>query len=117
VKVQETVYAMLTQQLEQAKIAEAKDVPAVQILDMAVPPDRSSRPDFMANLVLGGLFSLLGSIFASFCLEYWKSQKRALPKAEGWEPKPAPGGEHSDGFASTQVRPRRRRRTHPVEQQ
>ncbi len=117
VKVQETVYSMLTQQLEQAKIAEAKDVPAVQILDMAVPPDRSSRPDFMANLVLGGLFGLLGSIFASFCLEYWKSQKRALLKAEGWEPKPALGGEQSDAFASTQVRPRRRRRVERVEQQ
>ena len=43
-KVQETVYALLIQQLEQAKITEARDMPTVRILDKAVPADRKSKP-------------------------------------------------------------------------
>jgi len=43
-KVQEVVYTLLTQQLEQAKIAEAKDTPVVQVLDRAVPAIRKSKP-------------------------------------------------------------------------
>lgn len=38
VKVQETVYTLLTQQLEQTKITEAQDTPVVQLLDPALPP-------------------------------------------------------------------------------
>src|SRR5262245_4818678 len=37
VKVQETIYTLLTQHFEQAKIAEARDMPTVRILDKAVP--------------------------------------------------------------------------------
>ena len=40
VKVQEEVYSALIQQLEQAKLTEAQDVPVVQLLDPALPPDR-----------------------------------------------------------------------------
>ena len=42
-KVQETLVTLLAQQLEQAKINEAKDMPNVQVLDRAVPAT-NSRP-------------------------------------------------------------------------
>ena len=83
VKVQEAVYALLTQQLEQAKIAEAKDVPTVQVLDAAVPPDHSSKPKILANMVLGAFASFLVAICAAFVVEYAKGRRRsAAPPAK-----------------------------------
>ena len=43
-KVQETLYALLTSQYEQAKIAEARDTPTVQVLDPPVPADKRISP-------------------------------------------------------------------------
>lgn len=70
VKVQETVYTLLTQQLEQAKIAQARDMPTVQILDAAVPADRQSKPKITLNVAIAGVTSLLVGIFLAFFLEY-----------------------------------------------
>ncbi len=70
VKVQEAVYELLTQQYEQAKIMEAKDTPTIQILDRASPPEKRSFPKRTAIVILGFLFSLLGSIAMIFFFEY-----------------------------------------------
>lgn len=43
VKVQETRVTLLTRQVEQARLAEARDMPVVQVLDRAVPAERHSR--------------------------------------------------------------------------
>jgi len=43
-KIQETVYELLTQQYELAKIEEAKEIPAVKILDVADLPEKKSFP-------------------------------------------------------------------------
>lgn len=69
-KVQEAVYTLLTQQLEQAKIAEAQDVPVVQVLDRAVPALRKSKPIIRLNMALAGAVSLFVGIFLAFFLEY-----------------------------------------------
>jgi tyrosine-protein kinase Etk/Wzc len=82
VKVQETVYTLLTQQLEQAKIAEARDTPTVQTLDQAVPGDRKSKPKIKLNMAIAGLTSLLAGILLAFFLEYLASVKQSpLPEA------------------------------------
>jgi tyrosine-protein kinase Etk/Wzc len=70
VKVLETVYTLLTQQMEQAKIAEARDMPIVQILDRAVPADRKSKPKIKLNMAIAGVTSLFLGIFLAFFLEY-----------------------------------------------
>jgi capsule polysaccharide export protein KpsE/RkpR len=70
VKVQETVYTLLTQQYEQAKIAEARDTPVVQVLDKAVPAERKSRPRPFLNTAIAGTLSLFVAIFLAFFLEY-----------------------------------------------
>jgi uncharacterized protein involved in exopolysaccharide biosynthesis len=44
VLVQEKVYGFLTNQLEEARIREARDLETVRVLDAAVPPIRKSRP-------------------------------------------------------------------------
>ncbi len=82
VKVQETVYTLLTQQLEQAKIAEARDMPTVQTLDKAVPADRKSKPKIKLSMAIAGLTSLLAGILLAFFLEYLASVKQSsLPQA------------------------------------
>jgi uncharacterized protein involved in exopolysaccharide biosynthesis len=44
VKVQETVYELLTQEYELARIQEAKDIPAVQVIDAPGIPEKKSFP-------------------------------------------------------------------------
>ncbi len=80
VKVQETLFTLLTSQHEQAKIAEARDTPTVQVLDPAVPADKRSRPRLLLNLAVAGVLSLIGGIFAAFFLDY-RARVRQLPTA------------------------------------
>jgi uncharacterized protein involved in exopolysaccharide biosynthesis len=70
VKVQETLFTVLTQQFEQAKIAEARDTPTVQVLDKAVPAERKSKPKTRQNMAIAGALSLFVGIFLAFFLEY-----------------------------------------------
>lgn len=76
-KIQETVMTLLTQQLEQAKIAEAKDLPAVQVLDPAVPPERHARPRIQLNMMIAGAASLIAGIFLAFLFERPRSLRSA----------------------------------------
>jgi tyrosine-protein kinase Etk/Wzc len=77
VKVQETVYTLLIQQLEQAKIAEASDMPTVQPLDRAVPADRKSKPKTTLNMAVAGVTSLFVGILLAFFLEYLAGVKQS----------------------------------------
>ncbi|MFQ5629940.1 MAG: GNVR domain-containing protein, partial [bacterium] len=43
-EVQKTLYELLIQQYELAKIEEAKTIPTVQVLDRAIPPERKYQP-------------------------------------------------------------------------
>ena len=70
VKIQETVFTLLTQQYEQAKIAEARDMPMVQVLDKAVPAERKSKPKTVSTSAIVGVLSLFFAIFLAFFLEY-----------------------------------------------
>ena len=70
VKVQETLFTLLTSQHEQAKIAEARDTPTVQILDTAVPADKRSRPRILLNVAVAGVLSLIMGVLAAFFLDY-----------------------------------------------
>jgi tyrosine-protein kinase Etk/Wzc len=69
VKVGETLVALLAQQLEQTKIAEAKDLPVVQVLDRAVPAERHSRPKRLLNVMIASVASLFAGVFLAFLLE------------------------------------------------
>jgi uncharacterized protein involved in exopolysaccharide biosynthesis len=76
-KVQETVYTLLTQQLEQAKIAEVSDMPTVQALDKAVPANRKSKPKTILNMAIAGITSLFVGILLAFFLEYLAGVKQS----------------------------------------
>jgi len=81
-KVQEEVYMLLTQQLEQSEIAEAKDTPVVQVLDRAVPALRKSKPKIKLQMVLAGAVSLFFGIFLAFFLEYIQRQKQQMASSQ-----------------------------------
>jgi len=73
VKALEQVFALLTAQFEDARITEARDVVTVEVLDVATPPERKSRPmrsiiiaaTFLLSLALGIGLSLRGQDRAS----------------------------------------------------
>jgi uncharacterized protein involved in exopolysaccharide biosynthesis len=65
-KVQEQVYALLMAQLEEARIQENRDMPTLEILDRASPPERRVRPIrwlFCTSLTLAALVLSVGTAF------------------------------------------------------
>jgi hypothetical protein len=70
-KIQETVYEVLTQQYELAKVQEAKETPSVKVLDVAVPPEKKSFPPRTAITIFIGLTFLVGGIVAVFARVQW----------------------------------------------
>jgi uncharacterized protein involved in exopolysaccharide biosynthesis len=77
-KVQETLYALLISQYEQAKLTEARDTPTVQVLDPAIPAERKSRPKLSLNILIAGMLSLLVGIFWAFVREALDRRKAQL---------------------------------------
>src|SRR5437879_3161939 len=55
VKYYEFLYELLAKQYELAKIDEAKDAVVIQVVDVAIPPDRKSKPLRALIVVLVGL--------------------------------------------------------------
>jgi uncharacterized protein involved in exopolysaccharide biosynthesis len=77
VKIQETLVTLLTQQIEQARIAEAKDTPVVQMLDRAVPAERHAKPRMLLNLLLASVSSLVAGVLLAGFIEYVRGFRRA----------------------------------------
>jgi capsule polysaccharide export protein KpsE/RkpR len=60
-KIEETVYELLTQQYELAKVQEAKEIPSVKVLDSAVVPTVKSSPHRVALTWCGTFLALCGT--------------------------------------------------------
>jgi len=58
-KIQETVFELLTQQCELAKVQEAKETPSVKVLDAAKVPEKKSFPPRLLIMFLGAFFSFM----------------------------------------------------------
>jgi uncharacterized protein involved in exopolysaccharide biosynthesis len=56
-KIQETVYELLTQEYELAKIQEAKEIPSVNVLDPPLLPEKKSFPPRTAITIIGTLLA------------------------------------------------------------
>jgi uncharacterized protein involved in exopolysaccharide biosynthesis len=87
VEVLNGIYLFLMQQLEAAKIQEARDTPTIQILDEPRVPEIRTRPRRKVMVAIGGLIGLLIGAIAAFVLEYLSStgptdpSRRALDEA------------------------------------
>jgi uncharacterized protein involved in exopolysaccharide biosynthesis len=77
VKIQEVLVTLLTQQLEQARIAEARDTPVVQVLDRAVPAERYSRPRATRNGAIAGVIMLVLGVSIAVALESHDTRRSA----------------------------------------
>jgi uncharacterized protein involved in exopolysaccharide biosynthesis len=63
-KIQETLFELLTQQCELAKVQEAKETPSVKVLDPATVPEKKSFPPRLLIMYLGMLFAfMLGTLW------------------------------------------------------
>lgn len=66
VKYYETMFELLARQFELAKLDEAKDASAIQVLDAAVPAERKSKPTRSLIVVAGMLCGALVGLLAVF---------------------------------------------------
>lgn len=57
--IQETVFELLTQQCELAKVQEAKETPSVKVLDVATVPEKKSFPPRLLIMMLGTFLSFV----------------------------------------------------------
>jgi len=74
--IQEKVFELLIQQYELAKIEEAREEPAFQIIDTAVTPERRIKPNRTQNVFMAGLLSLMGGVL----LVVFRDKERGKPK-------------------------------------
>lgn len=75
-KVQQTLYELLTQQYEMARIQEAKDTPTVQVLDMAQVPEMRSKPKRRQIVMLFTITAAFFGVIAAFFMEYLERVKK-----------------------------------------
>jgi uncharacterized protein involved in exopolysaccharide biosynthesis len=78
-KIQETVFEILTQQYELAKVQEAKETPSVKVLDAAVVPEEKSFPPRLLITVLGGLVLFCAAVIWVFARERWNQTDASDP--------------------------------------
>ena len=70
-KIEETIYELLTQQYELAKVQEAKEIPSVKVLDVAVVPTKKSFPPRLLFIFLGVFVSQLVVAAYLFLKQSW----------------------------------------------
>ena len=61
-KIQETVYELLTEQYELAKVEEAKETPSVKVLDPARIPEKKSSPPRLVIMLSGTFLAFAMSV-------------------------------------------------------
>jgi uncharacterized protein involved in exopolysaccharide biosynthesis len=71
VTIQETIYELLTRQLELAKIEEAKELPVLRVLDAADIPEKHSSPKRLTDIALWFVLSVGAGIMIILFAAYW----------------------------------------------
>lgn len=80
VKVQETVFGLLTQQYEIARIEEAKDTPVVHVIDTPGVPEKKSFPPRLLVAMLLTLISFLATATVVLLRESWSRISQTDPR-------------------------------------
>jgi tyrosine-protein kinase Etk/Wzc len=78
IKYFETLYEVLAKQYEIARIDEAKDATIIQVIDIAIPPDRHTKP-VRALIVLLAIFAagILAVTFVLARAAYFRARRRS----------------------------------------
>jgi uncharacterized protein involved in exopolysaccharide biosynthesis len=70
VKLYSTLFDLLEKQYEMARLDESKNISFIQIIDMAIPPDKEAKPKraliVLLATVAGFFFAILGVFFVEF---------------------------------------------------
>ena len=85
VKAKTGVITMLTTQLEQAKLDEAKDMPTINTLEIAEPPQYPVKPKKKLNVILALVVSLFLGIFIIFLMEFTQRLDKDPESAPKWK--------------------------------
>jgi uncharacterized protein involved in exopolysaccharide biosynthesis len=70
-KIQETVFELLTEQYELAKVQEAKEIPSVKILDPGMIPEKKSFPPRLLIILASTFFVVSGCVLWVLASDYW----------------------------------------------
>lgn len=99
-KIEETLYQLLTQQYEIAKIQEAKEIPTVKVLDAPDLPEKKAFPPRLIILLLG--------IMLAFCMSIvWLLVEENWSKLDFFDPRKALVRDVLKHLRSTRVQLRR----------
>jgi len=79
-KVSEALYQILSEQYEQAKIAEKMVAPTISILDRAYPPDLAIKPQKRIIVLFTFVLSLIAALFLVLFLHYLENLKSKSPE-------------------------------------
>jgi uncharacterized protein involved in exopolysaccharide biosynthesis len=79
-KTEETVFEVLTQQYEMAKVQEAKEIPTVRILDVANVPDRKEGPHRFLLVLVGAISGLLAGCAWAIAKGEWDNLPPDSPR-------------------------------------
>ncbi len=80
VKVNEQLYTILLEQLEQAKLQENEELPTITVLDYARPPEVRSRPRRSLIVVASFGGSLVLAVFLALIFEYFRRLREQNPQ-------------------------------------
>lgn len=78
-KVEETLYDVLTQQYEFAKVQEAKETPSVRVLDPPNVPEKKSYPPRLLIMILGAGFSVVFGVMWLTASDLWRETDAQNP--------------------------------------
>jgi capsule polysaccharide export protein KpsE/RkpR len=79
-KIQATVFELLTQQYETAKVQEAKEIPSVKVLDGAIVPTKKSFPPRLFLTTLGTLLGLAVAMTWVVAKTRWDAVDASSPR-------------------------------------
>ncbi len=85
VKAKTGVITMLTTQLEQVKLDETKDMPTINTLEIADPPQKAVKPKVKINVILGFIVSIFLGILIVFFMEFNERLDKDPESALKWK--------------------------------
>jgi len=77
--IQSSVFEILTKQYELAKVAEAREMPTIKVLDAANAPEMKSFPPRLLIALSGGIVAFLAGAVWVVVRVYWEGMDRSKP--------------------------------------
>lgn len=79
-KYREEVFELMAKQFETAKLDEAKEPTAIQVIDVAVVPDKHSSPKRSLVVLASGIFGILAGCWLALCKDCLRRHPESVVK-------------------------------------